>query len=157
MKPTLLKILICPKCGGTFRIRNEKLRDKEVESGQLACRKCQQIYPIINSVPRFVPEENYASNFGYQWNIFRKTQLDSHSELSISRDRFLRFSGWAPESLKGKRVLDVGCGSGRFTEIALSCAANVVAVDYSTAVNACKENLAFHHNRRPTPIRWNFT
>lgn len=46
----------------------------------------------------------------------------------------------------GKTVLDVGCGAGRFAEIALSAGARVVAVDYSTAVSACRANLGQHRN-----------
>jgi ubiquinone/menaquinone biosynthesis C-methylase UbiE len=38
-------------------------------------------------------------------------------------------------------VLDVGCGAGRFAEAALSMGAQVVAVDYSSAVDACWANL----------------
>ena len=30
-----------------------------------------------NQILRFVNKKNYADNFGYQWNIFRKTQIDN--------------------------------------------------------------------------------
>lgn len=43
--------------------------------------------------------------------------------------------------MNGRRILDVGCGTGRFAEIALSTGATVVALDYSTAVDACQANL----------------
>jgi len=84
---------------------------------------------------------DYVSNFGFQWNRFRRTQLDSYTGVGISRDRFLRASGIGPDDLKGKLVLDVGCGAGRFAEVALSLGANVIALDYSAAVHACKTNL----------------
>jgi SAM-dependent methyltransferase len=48
--------------------------------------------------------------------------------------------------MKDQWVLDVGCGSGRFTEIALSTGAQVVALDYSTAVDACYANLNHYPN-----------
>ncbi len=41
----------------------------------------------------------------------------------------------------GKLVLDAGCGAGRFAEIALSLGAEVVAIDYSDAVDAAQANL----------------
>jgi SAM-dependent methyltransferase len=41
-------------------------------------------------------------------------------------------------------VLDVGCGAGRFAEIALGAGANVIALDYSRAVDACHANLRAH-------------
>lgn len=81
-----------------------------------------------------------------QWNKFSKTQLDSHSGLPISADRFWKATGWKPEDIAGKWVLDVGCGAGRFAEIALSAGARVVALDYSSAVDACYANLKHHSN-----------
>jgi len=41
-------------------------------------------------------------------------------------------------------VLDIGCGAGRFAEVALGLGAEVFAVDYSTAVDATLENLGNH-------------
>jgi len=125
-----LDVLRCPACQSGLEI-----------SDSLRCSSCQAIYPITRSVPRFIPESNYADNFGLQWNQFRTTQLDSHSGLPISRERFFRSTGWNPEELNGKRVLDIGCGAGRFAEIALSCGAEVAAVDYSSAIDACQANL----------------
>ncbi len=81
-----------------------------------------------------------------QWNRFRKTQLDSHSGHSISADRFWKSTGWPAAHLAGRWVLDIGCGAGRFAEIALQAGANVVAVDYSSAVDACYANLGHHRN-----------
>jgi SAM-dependent methyltransferase len=46
-------------------------------------------------------------------------------------------SGLRPEDFAGKRVLEVGCGAGRFTEVLLSFGAHVIALDYSAAVDAC--------------------
>jgi SAM-dependent methyltransferase len=42
--------------------------------------------------------------------------------------------------------LDVGCGAGRFAEVALSAGAIVVALDYSSAIDACRLNLGDHPN-----------
>jgi SAM-dependent methyltransferase len=58
----------------------------------------------------------------------------------------LRQTGWAPDDLIGKLVLDVGCGAGRFAEIALFCGAIVIGLDYSSAVDACWQNLGEHRN-----------
>jgi SAM-dependent methyltransferase len=95
---------------------------------------------VVDGIPRFVPADNYAGSFGLQWNRFRRTQLDSFSGHPISRTRFLEFTGWSEADLRGALVLDVGCGAGRFTEIALQMGARVVAIDYSGAVDACRRN-----------------
>ena len=73
-----------------------------------------------------------------------KTQLDSFSELDISSERFWRATAWDPIDMEKAWVLDLGCGAGRFAEIALSTGANVVAVDYSAAVETAWTNLKKH-------------
>src|SRR5437762_8433499 len=137
MKRDLLEILCCPECRGDLRLVGAEEASGEIESGELQCTACRRIYPIIRSIARFVPAENYADNFGFQWNRFRKTQLDSHTGLPISRDRLFFSTEWPAEELRGKRVMDAGCGAGRFAEVSLSTGARVVAVDYSSAVDAC--------------------
>ncbi|MBM4300093.1 MAG: methyltransferase domain-containing protein [Deltaproteobacteria bacterium] len=144
MQRILLEILACPACKGPLQLTSEIENAGEVESGCLDCTGCHQQYPIIRYVPRFVPAENYADNFGFQWNKFRQTQLDSHSKLPLSRERFFVSSALTPEDLTGKTVLDVGCGAGRFAEVALQCGAKLVALDYSSAVDACWLNLGPH-------------
>jgi SAM-dependent methyltransferase len=140
MKSELMNLLVCPECASALELRFAADGGSEIESGELVCTTCSRHYPIVRSIPRFVPVENYASNFGFQWNRFRKTQLDSHTGLPLSKDRFFASSGWTPAEMAGKWVLDVGCGAGRFAEVALATGANVVALDYSTAVDACWDN-----------------
>ncbi|MDO8805717.1 MAG: methyltransferase domain-containing protein [Elusimicrobiota bacterium] len=141
MKKKLLNILCCPDCRNTLALLAIKEANGEVEEGELQCETCKKIYPVLRFIPRFVPSENYADNFGFQWNQFRKTQLDSHTGKPIARDRFLTRYGDALLDFSGRMVLDVGCGAGRNSEVALSMGANLVAVDYSSAVDACWENL----------------
>jgi 2-polyprenyl-3-methyl-5-hydroxy-6-metoxy-1,4-benzoquinol methylase/uncharacterized protein YbaR (Trm112 family) len=144
MKIEILKLLCCPSCSGDLVLESVREDDKEVKTGTLRCVCCAAEFPIEKYVPRFVPAANYSANFGFQWKLFSQTQLDSHSGKSISRDRFFQATGWRPVELSGKIVLDAGCGSGRFAEVALDCGATVVAVDYSTAIDACRMNLGLH-------------
>jgi SAM-dependent methyltransferase len=141
MNRTLLDILCCPACRAGLTLQ-DAAGERTIESGSLLCTGCQALYPIRAGIPRFVPADNYASTFGLQWNRFPRTQLDSQSGVPISRDRFFTTSGWTSAEMNGQRVLDVGCGSGRFAEIALSTGARLVAVDYSAAIDACAVNLA---------------
>jgi uncharacterized protein YbaR (Trm112 family)/ubiquinone/menaquinone biosynthesis C-methylase UbiE len=146
MKYQLLELLCCPDCKGGLHLLDSIEVEGEVKSGQLACKICDRIFSIIDSVPRFVPLTNYTDNFGLQWNRFRQTQLDSYSGLPISRERFFRQTGWTLNELANRNVLDAGCGAGRFAEVALSCGATVVAIDYSSAVDACWKNLGTNPN-----------
>lgn len=102
---------------------------------------------IVGKIPRFVKsKENYSSNFGFQWLKFAKTQLDSSSGIPLTRDRFFNDTQWTMNELKGKRVLEVGSGAGRFTEILLSTGALVYSFDYSAAVEANFANHSDHEN-----------
>ncbi len=146
MKQSFLTKLRCPKSGQTLHLELPESKAGEVESGWIVSEDGLHRYPIIANVPRFVPEANYADSFGMQWNHFRQTQLDSYSGHPISADRFWKATGWTPEAIRGKWVLDAGCGAGRFAEIALRAGANVVALDYSSAVEACYCNLQHYPN-----------
>ena len=137
MNPKLLEILRCPQTGQPLNLQDGRW---------LVTQDGQHRYPIRDGIPRFAPEFNYADNFGMQWNHFRQTQLDSYSGHPISANRFWKATAWKPEELKDKWVLDVGCGAGRFAEVALNAGAKVVALDYSSAVDACYANLKHHPN-----------
>ena len=134
-------MLACPGCGGGLLLENSRETEGEIESGTLRCETCDANYPIVRFVPRFVPADNYSRNFGLQWNRFRRSQLDSATGHSISRDRFFAQSAWQPADMEDQWTLDVGCGAGRFAEVALASGARVVAVDFSSAVDACRANL----------------
>lgn len=146
MRPELIDLLRCPECAGALELAGPVTVEGRIREGDLECRTCNQKYPVRNFVPRFVPQTNYADNFGMQWNKFRRTQLDSTTGVPISANRFWKATAWSPADLRGKWVLDVGCGAGRFAEIALSAGAKVIAVDYSSAVDACYANLGNNPN-----------
>lgn len=146
MHPDLLQVLRCPVSGARLRLEDANQEGGRVRNGLLVAENGDQRYPIRDFVPRFVPASNYADNFGMQWNRFRQTQLDSHSGVPISADRFWKATGWRPEEICGQWVLDVGCGAGRFAEVALTAGARLIALDYSSAVDACYANLRHHSN-----------
>jgi 2-polyprenyl-3-methyl-5-hydroxy-6-metoxy-1,4-benzoquinol methylase len=98
------------------------------------------IVPVVNHIPRFVDSSNYASGFGLQWKAFAKTQLDSYTGTAISRNRLERCLNGSLDVLRGKTVLEVGCGAGRFTEVMLAAGVRVLACDLSPAVDANYEN-----------------
>ena len=97
---------------------------------------CGCAFPVRKGIPRFVRDETYADAFGIQWNDYRTTQLDSHTGVAISKERLARCVGGHLEDLRSARVLEVGCGAGRFTEVLLTAGASVFAVDLSSAVDA---------------------
>lgn len=114
MKTELLELLRCQKTGQRLRLENGNSEAHDIEEGWLVSANDRERYPVIKGIPRFVPQSNYADNFGMQWNHFRQTQLDSHSGHPISTERYCLATGWKPEQLKDQWVLDAGCGAGLF-------------------------------------------
>jgi ubiquinone/menaquinone biosynthesis C-methylase UbiE/uncharacterized protein YbaR (Trm112 family) len=143
MQIKLLEILACPSCLGPLScVREGSPSEDEIVSGQLKCRRCPRTYPIVWGIPRFVASDNYASSFGLQWNIFKAEQIDSINGFRLSEQRFYDETGWSPGWLKGKWILDAGCGAGRFLDVASREGAEIVGLDISDAVDAAKVNLA---------------
>jgi 2-polyprenyl-3-methyl-5-hydroxy-6-metoxy-1,4-benzoquinol methylase len=97
-------------------------------------------FPVRENIPRLLPSgHNYADAFGEQWKHYRRTQLDSYTRTTYSKDRLRRCFGedlWQRLQKPGPlQVLEAGCGAGRFTEILLATAAAVVtSTDLSAAV-----------------------
>ena len=81
----------------------------------------------------------YAASFGFQWNKFPTLQLDREMNNDLSRRRFYATTGW-PQRLEGELLLEAGCGSGRFTQLALETGAEVISFDLSSAVDAAWKN-----------------
>jgi 2-polyprenyl-3-methyl-5-hydroxy-6-metoxy-1,4-benzoquinol methylase len=124
--------LRCLSCGGKLEAG---------QGGGFRCGDCNRGYPNANGIARFVDAQHYASSFGFQWHRYQKTQLD-HDEVRESDRQFRMKTGLRPEELNGKLVLDVGCGMGRFAEVATRWGACVVGIDLSTAVEVAAKNLA---------------
>jgi 2-polyprenyl-3-methyl-5-hydroxy-6-metoxy-1,4-benzoquinol methylase len=120
-------------------------RQVKATTRALRCPRGCEI-PVQRGIPRFVDSRNYAAAFGRQWNTFRRAQLDSFGGQPISRDRLERSLGGSLGVVKGRTVLEAGCGAGRFTEQLLGAGAHVFACDMSTAVEANRENCAASDN-----------
>lgn len=112
------------------------------QSGKLLTMDGSESVTQHHGVYSFVPNDNYTSNFGFQWNTFRETQMDSHDQSNYTKNRFFAVTAWTPESLKDKTMLEVGSGAGRFTEVILkhTPVAALYSVDYSNAVEANYKN-----------------
>ena len=131
-----LVLMACPRCHASLRLSEGRRGESgRVLDGKLACEACGEQFPVVDGVPRFVPRENYASGFGLEWTRHARTQYDSNSGIPVSEQRFFAQTHW-PRDLSGQLVLEVGSGSGRFTEQAANTGATVVSLDYSYAVDA---------------------
>src|SRR5574341_1355092 len=136
MHRNAVKDYVSPVNGERLELEASLREGDDTVEGLLHDRLAGAFYPIVGSIPRFVRGANYADSFGFQWNRYRRIQLDSYNGSTLTSDRFYAGTGWQPEDLKGRRVLEAGCGAGRFSEILLQAGAKLYSFDYSSAVNA---------------------
>jgi SAM-dependent methyltransferase len=144
MKRDFLNLLVCPECRGKLELEALKTAGSEVETGRLTCADGHAV-DIVHGVPRFAASDSYAENFGFEWNIHNKTQLDNATSHD-SEESFAQKTGFTPEELRGKLVLDVGCGMGRYSDVVSRWAATVVGVDLTSAVDAAQGNIGSRDN-----------
>ena len=50
-----MDILACPVCKGELELNVEEEDEKEVVTGSLYCRKCDECYPIVDTIPNLLP------------------------------------------------------------------------------------------------------
>lgn len=87
----------------------------------------RKIGRVTDGIPRFVSDEHLES-FGLQWNRYEV----AHDEED--RRTFEAKTGFTLAELKGKRILDAGCGGGRYSKICGEAGAIVIGADHSSAV-----------------------
>ena len=141
MNPKLLEILREPSTFAELELYPDQVEGDEVIEGRLVSKVSGKTYFIRDGIVRFVGMYGYTDSFGMQWNRFSKVQMDSANGANYSRRRFESESTWTNEELRGQWVLDAGCGCGRFAEIAAAKGANIIALDYSSAVDAARRNM----------------
>ena len=85
-------------------------------------------WPIQNGIPRFVDDQHLKS-FGDQWTTYEVAHDDE------DKATFAAKTGMQLEQLDGLRVLDAGCGGGRYSRICGEAGATVIGADHSRAVD----------------------
>ena len=175
MKYRLLDLLACPACRTpaldlrTFTIEKNS-SPQEIRSGMLHCEACGSVYPIVDGIPRMLPDsaDEFAEmmeGFGVDRNTCRenKRHVERFRQLHDATRQASTFEAqhysspgfdencwffetatdYSPRQLSGKTVLDAGCGTGRFMEVAASMGAHVVGIDLSRSVDRAYRETRF--------------
>ena len=109
--------MVCPDCSLPLAVSGDVV----------ACEKCSTTHPVFDGIPRIVEQEHLAS-FGLQWNRYEVAHDDE------DRATFEAKTGFKLSELSGKRILDAGCGGGRYCKVAAEAGASVFGADHSSAV-----------------------
>jgi len=150
--------------------------EREVTEGALRCTGCAAAFPIVAGVPRLLAPPLLARvrsrhpRFFAEHPQFLLGHTASDDPLADTLESFTRqrldlavpgpelAAQWrrnlarnlgtalALEDLRGRRVLDVGCGFGRHMRIAADQGAEVVGIDLSGGVDLAYRNLAGRPN-----------
>jgi SAM-dependent methyltransferase len=79
-------------------------------------------------------------SFGYEWRHFSDFRPEGEANFRWY------FAAFPPESIRGKILLDAGCGKGRHLFFAAQHARKVIGVDLSSAVDAAFDNTGHLEN-----------
>jgi len=122
LNPDLIGLLRSPRSKSPMR----------VEGDELVSADGTERYPIVKRVPRLAGEA-YVGSFGRQWNRYDVARTDEDAATFEAK------TGASPHALAGKRVLDAGCGGGRYAKLLGDHGANVLGIDLSSAVDKAAE------------------
>ena len=146
MKESLLDILVCPRCRAPLRIEGPRTDGEggEILQGTLACGECSQKYAIRDGIPVLLVSADYlapiSGSFGFQWRmrkwkLFETKTLYGRDPETALADFFERLR-IAAADVRGKRILDAGCGSGILDHELSKTGCEVVGVDLSDPAGA---------------------
>ena len=101
-------------------------------------------YPIVRGIPRFVSTEHYSQSFGVEWNRWPRLQFDDQNVGRPMEGHTTRMwetiTGASDDDVRGKTIVEFGCGPGRFLDVVRRKGGRAVGIDLSLAVEAAREN-----------------
>lgn len=88
-----------------------------------------------NNVKNYILDKNtYVDNFSFQWKDFKNTQIDSFNKTQITYDHIKKLLFNNFDLIKNKNIIEIGCGSGRYSEYLHKYSKNLLLCDYSNAI-----------------------
>ncbi len=145
MNSKFIDILRCPRTGSSLQLQVSGTDDDgSIKSGALTSECGTHQYPIINGIPRFVAKEHYTASFGFEWQKWSRVQFEAENAAGKmaghTKRMFENLTGFSEQDLKGKLVVEFGCGPGRFIDIVRRHGGIAVGLDMSIAVESAREN-----------------
>jgi uncharacterized protein YbaR (Trm112 family) len=57
MRRDLMEILACPMCKGELELTVDEENEQEIVRGSLFCARCNERYPIEDTIPNLLPPD----------------------------------------------------------------------------------------------------
>jgi GT2 family glycosyltransferase/uncharacterized protein YbaR (Trm112 family)/SAM-dependent methyltransferase len=196
VRPEHRTLLCCPDCHGNLDLAILKEEQGDILEGIFRCLPCQRIYPLINGIPRMLPNSligavefcaTYESElaqmgfnpnqseirqfeklhrktaraFGFEWNTYQVTTPEEDMvtlaaltgfDLNFYRKVFFAdiFTHVPTEQdvrnvdtsfLKGRTVIEMGCGMGKYVQTVARYSRLAVGLDLSNSLDRARENM----------------
>jgi SAM-dependent methyltransferase/uncharacterized protein YbaR (Trm112 family) len=159
VRPQAVEWLACPACRASLTLDVPAEERKDLLEGTLTCSQGHS-FPIVRGVPRLLSTtiqardsgaSSIASSFGREWAHF-DYEADRTWGQTVEERRadFLRHVDLEPEELKGRTVLDAGCGNGALSAAVSSFGCDVVAADVSDSVEAAHRHFVVEQGEERT-------
>lgn len=156
MRESFVEELRCPHDGAEVRLVETEAREAdEIVTGTLSCGECQSRFRIEYGVPGMLRElvlGERVSHFGNQWNWYLSGKFENPDESTYGEDRefilndFWEMTGLTPETLRGKRILDVGSGSSKIafhlTRVFRDVPFEIVCLEVTNAVYGARKRIS---------------
>ena len=139
-----MNLLCCPETGEELNLTVEEGKPNGmVVSGKLVSRS-GRIYPIVRGIPRFVKSEHYAASFGFEWNRWPRVQFESENIGRPMQGHTTRMweviTAAEQHEIKGMKIVEFGCGPGRFLDVVRRKGGFAIGIDVSQAVESARRN-----------------
>ena len=142
MRLKLLDWVCCPECKGVLSLEGSGGKISEpIEEGTLKCGSCAVTYPIRDGIPRLLPAAEATGDVASTRDAFAWEWSRYPGSLPEDKGIFLEESQLPPDHFKGKLTLDAGCGMGRYSRVARSLGAEVIAFDLSLSLDRLIEDV----------------
>jgi SAM-dependent methyltransferase len=149
MKESVLEYLCCPVTRSSLHVQDAARGPgvTEIQSGYLQSAEGRR-YEILDGVPQLqlaptsADEESTVGSFGREW-----AKYDDFDGYMGSPELFLEFTGLRQDHIRGRTVLEVGCGGGRWLKVLADLGARaVVGLDAGTSVSQAAQRTARYPN-----------
>lgn len=173
MRTDLIAYLSCPSCNSDVELAERVDSSQIILEGALVCVSCERHFPIVGGIPRMMPEvsdvESTSAHFEREFTALEEDDRDIEEEellefLYYSRTgldqsvyrlplddlypTILEPGVYSPDhsAIKGKIVLDAGCGPGRFLPLVAQQAERLVGLDLGQHVQRAARRVSGRDN-----------